>query len=367
MVKIEKTKEKQESGVTMMSTRQKQRDYLFDNYKALLVLLVVIGHFIELSYKNNELLGDMKWVIVSFHMPAFIFISGYFSKRELPFGKLVQKLLVPYLVYEVIYYLLYVYVIDKPTELYLLHPKFSLWYIQALFIWRLITPYVKKIPYHMIFAVAAGLLIGCSGISDNFLSIPRVLVFYPFFLAGIHFEREKLIRFRNMKWQWIAGAGVAVWIGGFVLNIFPTNYSPKIFYGRYNYEYLEQGMVEGMLVRLICYAIGFGMTFGLMLLMSEKEAKVSYIGTRTMAVYLFHGLIYSFMKGTSGILSGVNTLAESAMLLAFCIAITLLFSARQFTALTNAVASIPLEKIGGSFIKALGNIKVTQQDLIFGK
>ena len=64
---------------------------------------------------------------------------------------LVQKLLVPYLVYEVIYYLLYVYVIDKPTELYLLHPKFSLWYIQALFIWRLITPYVKKIPYHMTF------------------------------------------------------------------------------------------------------------------------------------------------------------------------------------------------------------------------
>lgn len=154
-----------------MSLQQKERDYLFDNYKVLLVLLVVIGHFIELSYRNNEFLYQMKWMIVSFHMPAFIFISGYFSKRELPILKLVQKLLVPYIVYEIIYYLLYVYVIDKPTELYLLHPKFSLWYILALFMWRLATPFVKKIPHHMILAILAGLFIGCSDMSDNFLSI----------------------------------------------------------------------------------------------------------------------------------------------------------------------------------------------------
>ena len=36
-------------------------------------------------------------------MPAFIFISGYFSKRELPLSVSIRKLAVPYLVYEVIY------------------------------------------------------------------------------------------------------------------------------------------------------------------------------------------------------------------------------------------------------------------------
>ena len=60
MVKIEKTKEKQESGVTMMSTRQKQRDYLFDNYKVLLIVLVVISHFIEPSYNQNAFLYELK-------------------------------------------------------------------------------------------------------------------------------------------------------------------------------------------------------------------------------------------------------------------------------------------------------------------
>ena len=56
-----------------------QREYLFDNYKVLLILLVVIGHFIEPSNDQNPFLYELKWGIVAFHMPAFIFISGYFS------------------------------------------------------------------------------------------------------------------------------------------------------------------------------------------------------------------------------------------------------------------------------------------------
>ena len=163
-----------------MST--KNRDYFFDNYKALLIVLVVVGHFIEPCYDNNVFLSGLKWMIFSFHMPAFIFISGYFSKREISFGKLVQKLVIPYFVYELIYYFLYVFIIHKETGLYFARPKFSLWYIMALFFWRLVTPYLKKIPGHIFIAVTAGLLVGMTEL-DNFFSIPRILVFFPFFLA----------------------------------------------------------------------------------------------------------------------------------------------------------------------------------------
>ena len=58
------------------------RDYLFDNYKVLLIVLVVMGHFIEPCYRINAFLYTLKWLIVSFHMPAFIFISGYFLKND---------------------------------------------------------------------------------------------------------------------------------------------------------------------------------------------------------------------------------------------------------------------------------------------
>lgn len=146
-----------------METVKKQRDYLYDNYKAFLIFLVVIGHFIEPAYTNHEFLYTLKWFIFAFHMPAFIFISGYFSKRELPFKDLVCKLAVPYLVYEVIYYLLYTVFLHKPATLDFLCPKFSLWYILALFVWRAATPYVKRIPHHMILAILAGLLSAAPG------------------------------------------------------------------------------------------------------------------------------------------------------------------------------------------------------------
>lgn len=50
-----------------------QRSSRFDNLRALLILLVVFGHCQELIQKNL-----LYRVIYSFHVPAFIFLSGYF-------------------------------------------------------------------------------------------------------------------------------------------------------------------------------------------------------------------------------------------------------------------------------------------------
>lgn len=325
-----------------MNSSNKQRDYLFDNYKVLLIFLVVLGHFIEPCYKNNEFLYTLKWIIVSFHMPAFIFISGYFSKRNLSGKALITKLGIPYLAYEVIYYFLYIVVLHKETKLYLTMPKFSLWYLLALFIWRAVTPLVKKIPHYIIFSVIAGLLIGCSDMKDNFLSLPRVIVFYPYFLAGTVFERKLLTKLRTQTNQCLAFAGVLVFTLFFGLFSYHIEYSPKIFYGRYNYDFLGQTVLEGMICRLICYGIGFAVTIALMLLVSEKRTVYSYIGGRTMAIYLFHGLTYSYLKHCTDLLHNINTMTESILLLAFCALLVAVFSAPPFTSVTNAVASVQL-------------------------
>ena len=65
-----------------MAAGEKQRDFLFDNYKAMLIVLVVVGHFIELAPDENVILRMLKWAIFSFHMPAFVFISGYFFEKR---------------------------------------------------------------------------------------------------------------------------------------------------------------------------------------------------------------------------------------------------------------------------------------------
>lgn len=68
----------------------------------------------------------------------------------------------------------------------------------ALFAWRLLSPLIEKIPGCMVLSVIAGLLIGFTDFG-NFLSIPRILFFFPFFLAGKKFDSSSLARFRNRK------------------------------------------------------------------------------------------------------------------------------------------------------------------------
>lgn len=324
----------------------KTRDFLLDNYKALLIFLVVVGHFIEEGYDSNPFLYELKWFIVSFHMPAFIFVSGYFSKKQASLGRLIQRLIIPYLVYEVMYYLLYTLIIHKETKLYLLYPKFSLWYLMALFVWRFITPYIRRIPaaIHIPFAILAGLLMGCSSMDDNFLSIPRIVVFYPFFLAGIHFNREWLSKYRSKITKVLAGLLLCLGCVYLYADPIHRNLSPKIFYGRYNYEYLELSDMDGMCIRLLCYGISFALTYLLMFLIPDRKILCSCLGNRTMSIYLFHGLVYSSFKQATDLLEHIYTWWEVLALFGLCIFLVWIFSRKPFVDFTNDVAKIELPR-----------------------
>lgn len=325
-----------------MGTAEKSRDYLFDNYKVLLIFLVVVGHFAGPSVPDNEFLRILKWFIVSFHMPAFIFVSGYFGKKDLPLLTIIQKLAVPYLVYEVIYYFWYTLLLHKETGLYLTKPKFTLWYLLALFLWRVITPYVRKIPHHMVLAILAGILIGFSNMEDNFLTIPRAVVFYPFYLAGTAFDRETLTKLRTGKGKQISTLCIVI-ILVFLTFLGLRRIAPmQIFYGRYNYAFMKQGILEGVLWRIAMYLIGFAMTFSVMILMSEKKFSLSCIGKRTMAIYLFHGLTYTYLENCTTVLENRNTLEETVLLLAACVGLTYIFSLKPFTSFTNSISNLRL-------------------------
>lgn len=65
----------------------KERDYFFDNIKAVLIFLVVLGHFLLPIHEGGNVLVLIKRLIYVFHMPLFVFVSGYFSKRIYKDGK----------------------------------------------------------------------------------------------------------------------------------------------------------------------------------------------------------------------------------------------------------------------------------------
>jgi fucose 4-O-acetylase-like acetyltransferase len=58
----------------------KERDIYLDNIKFVLILFIVYGHFTDLN-RNDSLMAGINNVIYSFHMPLFIFTSGFLSRN----------------------------------------------------------------------------------------------------------------------------------------------------------------------------------------------------------------------------------------------------------------------------------------------
>ena len=82
-----------------MENSIENRNYLFDNFKGILIFLVVFGHFIE-NFQDiwNSGYTRVAWqFIYLFHMPGFAFVSGHFSKKNGNYSpqKIYRKLTLP--------------------------------------------------------------------------------------------------------------------------------------------------------------------------------------------------------------------------------------------------------------------------------
>ena len=325
----------------------KERDYLFDNYKAFLIIMVVIGHFIQPCYKNNSVLYVLKYLIYTFHMPAFVFVSGYFSKKDLQWKMAVQKALVPYLSFQVLYYMYYTYGIGINTKWTLEYPKFSLWYLLALFAWKVVTPYFRKLPHCFIISLVLGVGFGCLQVTGTYLSISRIIVYYPFFLAGMFLERGHLEKLRTKKNQRFCAASLGMLVLSAKTLIRFFDFRLSYFYGKESYEGLGLDNLEGILIRLACYAMGFFITYAFAVLMTEKEIRFSKLGSSTISIYLFHGLLFKFLEHKTTILESVNTAPETIVLLMFCVLLAFVFALTPFCEVANFLASLSFKNVFG--------------------
>lgn len=112
----------------------KQRLVWLDNLKGVLILLVVLGHCIQHTSNEYEINLLFRY-IYSFHMPLFIFVSGYacFS-AELKWAMILKRftqLIIPFLVWSGI---VAIYALDYNVFINdILHPERGLWFLWALF------------------------------------------------------------------------------------------------------------------------------------------------------------------------------------------------------------------------------------------
>ncbi|MDT0395865.1 acyltransferase family protein [Streptomyces sp. DSM 41636] len=210
--------ESKESGRT--APPGKQRDAFFDNAKYLAIVLVAVGHAwgqilddgaVETAYR----------VVYTFHMPAFILISGYFSRsfdlRPKHVKRLITGVIVPYVVFETAYSLFQRYGNDDPEYgITLLDPTYHLWFLCALVIWRLTTPMWKTVRHPVAVSLVLAALGSVSPQIGDDLELQRVLQFLPFFVLGLtlrpeHFQRVQRRSVRLMSLPVLAAAAAVAW------------------------------------------------------------------------------------------------------------------------------------------------------------
>lgn len=168
------------------------RDTLFDTYKYLLIILVITGHFLE-GYKHlHRWMEYLYSFIYLFHMPFFVFISGYFSKHVTT-KKLIRSsflLLETFIILQVGFLLLRNEVWPEWRAIF--SPWYAPWYLLSLIWWRWIAYICLKINYPgvcLCIAVIIGLFSGfLSGTTEltGFLAMARTCLFLPFFMAGLY-------------------------------------------------------------------------------------------------------------------------------------------------------------------------------------
>ena len=90
------------SKEVQLNSKNKNRNNILDNIKGILIFKVVFAHFLfnySLKYKDS-LTHKIVNIIYCFHMPSFIFWSGFLSKSENSRSfKSITKLILIYIIF----------------------------------------------------------------------------------------------------------------------------------------------------------------------------------------------------------------------------------------------------------------------------
>ncbi|MEU0991492.1 acyltransferase family protein [Streptomyces sp. NPDC005953] len=274
------------------SSAAPRRDAFFDNAKYLAIVLVAIAHAWEPVMEGSRASRALYMLVYTFHMPAFIIVSGYFSRsysgRPHQVRRLLTGIALPYVVFELLYSLFRRWAGDEPGQpISLLDPFYLTWFLAALFIWRLTTPLWRQIRRPLPVAlVVASLAALTPGIGDD-LNLQRVLQFLPFFVLGLvlrpeHFQLVRRPEIRVLSLPLIAGAfALAYWLA-------PST-DLGWFYRSSSAQELGASWWTGIVMTLLLFCCGAVLTVAFLSWVPRRRTWFTVLGVGTICGYLLHG------------------------------------------------------------------------------
>ena len=325
-----------------------QRNYKYDNIKAFLIFCVVLGHLLErvsLDTKNYMFI-----LIYSFHMPVFCFLSGMYAKYRPK--EILTKLLYPYIVFQIIYIMFSKVIFSSGRAIQFSVPYWIIWYLLAITIFYTLIPFFdtenkKKKVWIIAITISLALLAGYDSSIGYTLSLSRVIVMIPFFIAGFYFKKLELFdkvnldNGKNIKHiKLIRIATITIAIGSaLIMYILRDDIIQEWLFAASSYAKDEYNA----LIRLAFMSTAAIFTILLVLMSPNKKIPIiSKVGSNTLPIYLLHGLAVRFLLTNDFIKKLMSTRIHIWVIILFlAVAMVLIFSAKPVRYLVSPLMSFP--------------------------
>lgn len=259
-----------------MEHRIKELDYL----KSILILLMVAFHLVYIGDKYPYI----KQIVYTFHMPAFLIISGYLTNVQKDIRSFMRKLLwifIPYLCLETGYVLMSHILpvrenVPEISSSILLHKIFikplgPYWYLHTLIICSLL--YYLTFRYTRMKTISQVILLGLGLFAVSYWGGIIVLANAIYFLAGVIIKQSKLPFIRIFQPSLLALVPMIL------LCCFPDN--------------LNRGILAGITITYLAIIISlYAHSY-----LSKGIRQCSYfIGRNTLVIFLFSPLFTILCK-----------------------------------------------------------------------
>ena len=266
------------------------RDPWLDNAKMALVLLVVIGHTWALLPAGGPG-GHLYDFLYLWHMPAFVFLSGYLSRGFTwapgRMWQLFRTLVVPYIVFEAALALFRIHVGGEQLSDLFTDPHFPLWYLPALIVWRLLTPVFGSLWGAVLVAVGISLAGGfVDGEMSQLMDLARIMGFLPFFVLGLKATPERLEWLRT-RFAAVAAVGVFAILGLLAVNLDRWADGDYLYYKPY--YFIDASDQTAVVTRLLVLLVGMAGALAWLAVVPRAGGWFARMGAATLTVYLFHG------------------------------------------------------------------------------
>ena len=292
----------------------KQRIYRYDNVKALLIFLVVLGHMTTDYVSDSHIVRWTTLWIYTFHMPAFIFVSGLVHKQyiteeraaagvkgavNLRLDKVAGFFLCGYGL-KVFLQFTRTLMGQNPLWHWIAEPGIP-WYLFVMAEYELLFYLMRRLdekvkPRIIILgAFALSAVIGYFPVIGDTFCLSRMINFLPVYMLGYYLDMKSFNSMLAGK-GYLKKAGWAVIAASMaVCAVAPWGiYSwRKWFTGRRSYEFLQDyfsfAYANGWWIRLAVWAVAIAITLAIIAVIPDRDLGfATTAGSRTLNVYFWH-------------------------------------------------------------------------------